>query len=244
MADDTTNQQDSAWEREKEQHLAKLEQLKRQFAEERELHTAALKIRLEMCAEKYESQLRTLQQKAKSDAAERHPAAVLSTHQAHKIEQTQYLAKVDDTTQQQNSTLEGEREQHSSEFEEMQRRFAEEQELISAEFKGKREASDAEYDAQLTSLHEEAQKDAARRYAAAGQCKQQAHKLEQGTATAPLGPLEMVRKALISLCPEEPKLAETFKLEDLQRLYDAGYRCKSIMKEEFHMLDILVEDGI
>ena len=40
-----------------------------------------------MCAEKYESQLRTLQQKAKSDAAERHPAAVLSTHQAHKIEQ-------------------------------------------------------------------------------------------------------------------------------------------------------------
>ena len=35
--------------------------------------------------------------------------------------QTQYLAKVDDTTQQQNSTLEGEREQHSSEFEEMQR---------------------------------------------------------------------------------------------------------------------------
>ena len=59
------------------------------------------------------------------------------------------------------------------------RRFAEEQELISAEFKGKREASDAEYDAQLTSLHEEAQKDAARRYAAAGQCKQQAHKLEQ-----------------------------------------------------------------
>lgn len=56
----------------------------------------------------------------------------------------------------------------------------------------------------------------------------------QGTATAPPGPLEMVRKALISLCPEEPKLAETFKLEDLQRLYDAGYRCKSIMKYARH----------